>query len=244
MTEPYFSEGMSLLYQGDCLEVMASLPDGCVDMVLTDPPYGSTKCKWDTVIPFEPMWEQLTRISKQLAAIVLMASQPFTSAMILSNIEMYKYCWVWNKKKGGSPLTSKIRPIRITEDVVVFGKGKVNYFPKMTDRDRPKSRGKNSRKTETTENAFKEDKVYTQRYPKSILEISNANQRGKVHPTQKPVALMEYLVETYTEEGDMVLDFTMGSGTTGVACKSLNRCFLGIELDEKYCEIAAERIST
>ena len=231
------------LLQGDCLEVMKDIPDGSVDMVLTDPPYGTTACKWDSVIPFEPMWEQLKRVTKKNGAIVMMAAQPFTSALIMSNTKMFKYCWVWDKKKGGSPLLSKVQPLRVTEDVVVFGLGKVFYKPIMTLRDKPVSRGRNKGvRSGTTGNAFVEEKVYTHKYPKNILEVSNANQRGKVHPTQKPVALMEYLIKTYTNEGETVLDFTMGSGTTGVACVNTGRDFIGIELDETYFGIAQDRI--
>ena len=232
------------LIQGDCLEKMKDIPDGSVDMVLTDPPYGTTACKWDSVIPLEPMWEQLKRVIKPNGAIVLTASQPFTTALIASNYEMFKYCWVWDKKKGGNPLLSKIQPIRVTEDVTVFGKGKLTYNPIMTERENPKRRGGNTGKvSETTGNSFTEDKIYTHKYPKNIIEVSNANQRGKVHPTQKPVALMEYLICTYTNEGETVLDFTMGSGTTGVACINTNRNFIGIELDEGYFKIAQDRIN-
>ena len=234
---------MLLLMNGDCLEKIKCIDSGSVDMIMTDPPYGTTACKWDLAIPLEPMWKQLKRLIKLNDAIVMTASQPFTTTLIASNMKMFKYCWVWNKKKGGSPLLSKIQPIRITEDVVVFGKGKVNYYPIMTDRDKPRKRGKNTGKvSETTGNVFTEDKVYTQWYPKSILEISNANQEKKAHPTQKPVALMEYLIKTYTNEGETVLDFAMGSGTTGVACRNLSRDFIGIEKDKKYFEIAQERI--
>ena len=231
------------LYKGDCLEEMKQIPDGSVDMVMTDPPYGTTCCKWDAIIPLEPMWEQLKRVIKPNGAIVMTASQPFTTILIASNMKMFKYCWVWDKKKGGSPLLSKIQPLRITEDVVVFGKGKVTYNPIMTLRDKPKRRGKNKgTASETTNNAFIEDKVYTHRYPKNIIEVSNANQRGRVHPTQKPVALMEYLIKTYTNEGGTVLDFTMGSGTTGCACVNQNRNFIGIEMDSDYFNIALDRI--
>ena len=159
-------------------------------------------------------------------------------------MKMFKYCWVWNKKKGGNPLISKIQPIRITEDIVVFGKRKINYYPIMVDRDKPRMRGKNrGKKSETTGNAFISDKVYTQLYPKSILEISNANQENKVHPTQKPVVLFEYLIKTYTNEGDLVLDNCAGSGTTGVACKNLSRNFILIEKEPKYIDTIYKRLN-
>ena len=231
------------LMNGDCLERMKEIPSGSVDMVLADVPYGTTACKWDSIIPLEPMWEQLKRIIKPSGAIVMTASQPFTTTLISSNMKMFKYCWVWDKKKGGSPLLSKIQPLRVTEDVVVFGGVRTTYNPIMVERDKPVRRGGNTGKvSETTNNAFTEDKVYTHKYPKNILEVSNANQLGKVHPTQKPVALMEYLIKTYTNEGETVLDFTAGSFTTGVACKNLNRKFIGIELDDHYFEIGKNRI--
>jgi site-specific DNA-methyltransferase (adenine-specific) len=229
------------LMRGDCLELMKEIPAGSVDMILTDPPYGTTACKWDSVIPFEPMWEQLNRVIKPNGAIVLFGSEPFSSALRMSNIKNYKYDWVWDKKKGGNPFLSKIQPIKITENILIFN-SKI-YYPIMTDRDKPKKRGKNKGNvSETTNNAFTENKEYTQKYPKNIIEISNASQVGKVHPTQKPVALMEYLIKTYTNEGETVLDFTMGSGSTGVACVNTNRDFIGIELDEGYFTIAEKRI--
>jgi len=234
------------LIQGDCLEEMKGIPDGSIDMVLTDPPYGTTACKWDSVIDFELMWEQLNRIIKPNGAIVLFGSEPFSSALRMSNIKNYKYDWIWDKKKGGSPLLSKIMPLKTFENIMVFEKSnkKVNYYPIMIKRDKPKSRGSNKgNKSLTTNNAFIENKVYTHKYPKAILEISNASQINKVHPTQKPLALMEYLIKTYTNEGELVLDFTMGSGTTGVACTNLNRNFIGIELDKEYFKIAEKRIN-
>jgi site-specific DNA-methyltransferase (adenine-specific) len=157
---------------------------------------------------------------------------------------MFKYEWVWNKKKGGNPLLSKKQPIKITENIVVFSEGRTNYYPQMTPREKPVRRGKNKgTKSATTNNAFTEDKEYTEYYPKNIIEISNASQINKLHPTQKPVALMEYLIKTYTNEEETVLDFTMGSGTTGVAAKKLNRNFIGIELDPEYFAIAEKRIN-
>lgn len=232
------------LIQGDCSEKMKDIPDKSIDMILCDLPYGTTACKWDTIIPFEPLWEQYKRIIKDNGAIVLFGSQPFTTTLIASNMKMFKYCWVWDKKKGGSPLLSKIQPIRVTEDVAVFGKGKLTYNPIMTEREKPKRRGGNTGKvSETTGNSFTEDKIYTHKYPKNIIEVSNANQRGKAHPTQKPVALMEYLIKTYTNEGETVLDNCMGSGTTGVACINTNRNFIGIELDPEYFKIAEKRIN-
>ena len=241
----YYKDEYIRLFQGDCLEVMDKLIEKGIkfDAVITDPPYGTTACKWDAIIPFNEMWERLNKLITNNGAIILNASQPFTSALIMSNPKMFKYCWVWNKKKGGSPLLSKIQPIRVTEDIVIFGKNKITYNPIMIPRDKPKSRGKNTGKiSETTNNAFIEDKIYTEYYPKNILEISNANQRDKFHPTQKPVDLLEYLINTYTNENELILDFTCGSGTTLLASRNLKRKCIGIELEEKYCEIAKNRL--
>lgn len=240
----YISEDKNIrLYNGDCLELMDRLIEKGVkvDAVITDPPYGTTACKWDSVIPFEEMWKRLKLLRKDNTPIVLFGSEPFSSMLRCSNLKEYKYDWVWDKKKGGNPLLSKKQPIKVHELIHIFYRH--NYYPIMTPRDKVKYRGKNRGKiSETTNNCFSEDKAYTHKYPKSILEYSNANQKGKLHPTQKPVELLEYLIKTYTNEGDTVLDFTMGSGSTGVACKNLNRKFIGIELDEKYFDISVQRI--
>jgi len=232
------------LYKGDCLEVMKQIESGSIDAIITDPPYGTTACKWDSVIPFDLMWEQLNRIIKTNGAIVLFGSEPFSSALRMSNIKNYKYDWVWNKKLGGNSMLVKYQPYKIHELIHVFSsEGKANYKPLMETRG--DVRIKNG-KTKNKDNAFSvEGADYIKNntyYPKSILEISNAKRTGRVHPTQKPVALMEYLIKTYTNENETVLDFTMGSGTTGVACKNTNRNFIGIEQDEKYFEIAKQRI--
>ena len=236
------------LMQGDCLERMKEIPDGSVDMILADPPYGTTACKWDSVIPLEPMWEQLKRVIKPDGAIVITASQPFTSILINSNIKEYKYNWVWNKVLPRGHLNAKKMPLRIFEDVCVFYRKPCTYNPQKTS-------GHNRKIAHTVyEKSGDGTQVYgkemrnthydsSERYPTGIIEFSTANQRGKVHPTQKPVALMEYLIKTYTNEGETVLDFTMGSGTTGVACKNLDRKFIGIELDETYFNVAKERIT-
>ena len=227
----------------DCLDGMKLIPDKSVDMILCDLPYGITTCKWDTVIPFEPLWEQYKRIIKDNGAIVLFGSEPFSSNLRMSNLKMFKYDWIWDKKKGGNPLLSKIQPIKTYEIISVFGKGKVNYYPIMVDRDKPKARGKNKgNMSETTNNVFTENKIYTKYYPKAIIEYSNANQRNKLHPTQKPVPLCEYLIKTYTNEGETVLDNCMGSGTTAIACINTKRNYIGFELSEEYCKIAEERI--
>lgn len=235
------------LMQGDCLELMKTIPDGSVDMVLTDPPYGTTACKWDSVIPFEPMWEQLKRVTKKNGAIVMTASQPFTSALVMSNVKMFKYCWVWEKNTITGFMQAKTKPLKSHEDVLVFGNFKVaaQYF------DGVYNHGAESIGDKTYNNARAKDHITGNRsagvansskgYPKDVLRFDSA--KSTVHPTQKPIALMEYLIKTYTNEGETVLDFTMGSGSTGVAAKNLNRSFIGIELDENYYNIAKERIN-
>ena len=232
------------LIHGDCLEEMKNIEDGSVDMILTDPPYGTTACKWDAVIPLDLMWEQLKRIIKPSGAIVMTASQPFTTTLIASNMEMFKYCWVWDKKKAGNIFLAKIQPMKIHEDVVVFGLRTPAYYPIMVKRDKIKSSKNYGTGKAMGGNGTKENKTYTYTHknPVSIIEASNASQKGKVHPTQKPIALMEYLIKTYTNAGEAVLDFTMGSGTTGVACKRLGRDFIGIEKDAGYFDIACKRM--
>mgnify|MGYP003477871722 FL=1 len=235
------------LMLGDCLERMKEIPDGSVDMILADPPYGTTACKWDSVIPLAPMWEQLKRVIKPNGAIVLMAAQPFTSALCASNFGGFKYCAVWDKKIPAGMSYARFRPMQQHEDIVVFAKNgeKLNYIPQVTQRDRPIKKGGNKFSEVAPIAACKDGAVfkkeYTTKQPTTIMQFDKVR-KGAVHPTQKPVALMEYLIKTYTLEGETILDFTMGSGTTGVACKNLNREFIGIEKDEKYFEIARARI--
>jgi len=228
------------LLLGDCLEEMKKIPDGSIDLVLTDPPYGTTACRWDTVIPFEPMWEQLKRVTKKNGAIVLFGSQPFTSALVMSNVKMFKYEWVWEKSKATGFLDCKLKPLNNVEEVLVFSNGKTNYFPQMIKGKLHRNGGGRTGPAQVygkfTDRKSSETDLY---YPKRI--ISFTTEHG-LHPTQKPVALMEYLIKTYTNENESVLDFTMGSGTTGAACKNLNRNFIGIELDPTYFEIAKKRI--
>ena len=234
------------LMQGDCLDRMKEIPDGSVDMVLADPPYGTTQCKWDSVIPFEPMWEQLKRVLKHNGAIVMTASQPFTSALVMSNVKMFKYCWVWDKvNRPTGHLNAKKMPLRQTEDVVVFYSNPPSYNPQMTQGKPYTATG--SKQSSNYGSQVKSTTVCADglRYPRELIRIA-ADERGtvgRIHPTQKPVALMEYLIKTYTNEGETVLDFTMGSGTTGVAAKNLGRSFIGIELDQDYFEIAKGRIN-
>lgn len=231
------------LLQGDCLKLMAGIPDGSVDMILCDLPYGTTACKWDTVIPFEPLWAHYKRLIKPKGAVVLFGSEPFSSLLRASNLSKFKYDWIWDKKKSGNPLLSKIQPLKTFEIISVFGDAGARYYPQMVARDKPKNRGKNRGvASDTTGNAFTEDKTYTHYYPKAVLEFSNADQSGRIHPTQKPVPLCEYLIRTYTCEGETVLDNCMGSGTTGVAAANTLRQFIGIEQDEKYFQIARDRI--
>jgi len=233
------------LIKGDCLERMKEIEDGSVDMVLTDPPYGTTACKWDSIIPLEPMWEQLKRVIKPNGAIVMTASQPFTSTLIMSNTKMFKYCWVWEKTRASNPYLAKQQPLRAHEDVVVFGVGCPIYYPQKTDGPEytiSKKAGGRVAGDKKTNNSNYSGKKQGGRYPRTVQRISNSSAEVGLHPTQKPVALMEYLIKTYTQENEIVLDFTMGSGTTGVACKNLNRSFIGIEMDDKYFEIAKERI--
>jgi site-specific DNA-methyltransferase (adenine-specific) len=233
------------LFNADCLDSMATLPAGSVDLVLTDPPYGTTACKWDSIIPLEPMWEQLKRLTKKNGAIVLTASQPFTTTLISSNMKMFKYCWVWEKDIATNFLNAKKQPLRKHEDVLVFYIKQPMYSPQFTEgkpydvTDSKRTFGSQTGDLSVTKGGHRSVSD-GKRYPLSIQKI---NTEKGLHPTQKPVKLMEYLIKTYTNEGETVLDFTMGSGTTGVACKNLNRNFIGIEKDEKYFEIAKARIN-
>ena len=239
--------------RGDCLELMQALDDNSVDMILCDLPYGTTACKWDSVIPFEPLWTQYRRVAKPNAAIVLTASQPFTSALVMSNRQEFAHAWVWDKGVGANFAQAGRMPLKTVEDVLVFCKSKKNprYFPIKTVRETPMTKGVSSNKNsgEATgrirgkaKDAFA-GKVYEDAFPSSILKFSSrsADARG-LHPTQKPVALMEYLIRTYTNQGDVVMDNCMGSGTTGVACGNLMRGFIGFEQDEKYFTLARDRV--
>ena len=230
------------LMMGDCLERMAEIEDGSVDLVLTDPPYGTTACKWDAVIPFEPMWGQVWRVLKPNGAAVFTASQPFTSSLVMSGVGRFKYSWQWKKSNLTNFLNAKKQPLRCFEDVLVFGRGQGTYNPAMEETGNRKVSRRTGTKTSVYGVADKET-FYdsSMRYPTQMLEFPNRIE-GTLHPTQKPVALMEYLIRTYTNEGETVLDFTMGSGTTGVACANTNRNFIGIERDPAYFQIAKDRI--
>jgi site-specific DNA-methyltransferase (adenine-specific) len=248
----------SVLHCGDCLEVMPEIPAGSVDMVLCDLPYGTTACKWDSVIPFEPLWAEYWRVATGLAAIVLTASQPFTTALVASQIEHFKYEWIWEKPMASGFAHAKNRPLKAHENILVFSRGvtvhasqssqRMCYNPQMSS-GAPYQKTKKRQNTESSMGErpshpqLIEQKSEGTRYPRSVVNISNPN-GGSVHPTQKPVALMEYLIKTYTNEGDTVLDNCMGSGTTGVACMRTGRNFIGIERDETYFKIAQERINS
>ena len=238
------------LYQGDCLEVMKDIEDRSVDLILTDPPYGTTACKWDRVIPFEPMWEQLNRIIKPRNAIVLFSTQPFTSKLICSNIDDFKYCWTWDKGRVGGFTSAKLKPLKLFEDICVFSKGKTAncnknnmfYYPQGLIEVNKVSRSSND-KSSTGYARPSQAEYYNQQYtnyPKQLIKFNL--DKNRVHPTQKPVALLEYLIKTYTLEGETVLDFTMGSGSCAVGALNTNRKFIGIELDENYFAIAENRI--
>jgi len=246
------------LRHGDCLELMKDIPDGSVDMVLADPPYGTTACKWDSIIPLEPMWEQLKRVTKKNSAIVMTASQPFTSNLVMSQPAWFKYSWVWRKNRATGHVHAKNKPMKQHEDVCVFSSGntlhkgqsenRMNYYPQGLKK---LEAGVMRRRNDAGDSAVmskrkshKETTATHTNYPISVIDFPvDVNNGARVHPTQKPVALMEYMIKTYTNEGETVLDFTMGSGTTGVACKNMNRNFIGIEIDPDYFKIAEERIS-
>jgi len=246
------------LHKGDCLEVMDELiaKGVVVDAIITDPPYGTTACKWDSVIPFNEMWERLNKLIKPNGAIVLFGSEPFSSALRMSNIKNYKYDWVWVKNRPYGTMLAKIQPMRNIENIVVFYKKQCLYNRQMIKRTEKEfkacyrknnSISRNKEQMKHTVNPLIRQSKERQWYkpPVQTLNFSlDFKRNGKSHPTQKPVALMEYLIKTYTNESETVLDFTMGSGSTGVAAKNLNRNFIGIELDENYFNIAKERIET
>ena len=242
---------LNRIYNEDCLEGMKRIPDKSIDMILCDLPYGTTACKWDTIIPFEPLWEQYERVIKDNGAIVLTASQPFTSALVMSNPKLFRYQWVWKKSKCGNFQLTKYQPLKYTEDVLVFSKERHNYYPILRDApESTKQRRKYSYEGSKDLGGIKHmaSGEYKQKFvngkdkinPSNLIEFKNVIRN--IHPTQKPVALCEYLIKTYTNEGETVLDNCMGSGTTAIACINTNRNFIGFELDPAYCAIAEERI--
>jgi len=230
------------LIKGDCLKEMDRLiAEGViVDAIITDPPYGTTACKWDSVIPFDEMWKRLNKLIKPNGAIVLFGSEPFSSALRMSNIKNYKYDWVWEKEQGANFMNVKYQPYKVHENILIFSNKSHFYKPQKT-KGKPYISGKglsgeavgNVKKVQTKNNG--------DRFPRSVQKFTTDKSKSK-HPTQKPLELMEYLIKTYTNENELVLDFTMGSGTTGVACKNLNRRFIGIEKEKNYFNIAKKRI--
>lgn len=230
------------LLQGDCLELMKQIPDKSIDLILCDLPYGTTQNKWDTVIPFDKLWAQYNRIIKDNGAILLFGKQPFTSQLINSNLKIYKYNLIWKKNNHDNPLQAKRRFLNITEDIVVFYKKQCCYNPQgLVKVDKiTKQGGRGNLMVQASGDRPDEYKQEYTNYPRNILEF--ARDAKNIHPTQKPVALLEYLIKTYTNEGDVVLDNCMGSGSTGVACQNTNREFIGMELDEKYFKVACERL--
>jgi site-specific DNA-methyltransferase (adenine-specific) len=237
---------------GDCLERMKEIPDGSVDMILADPPYGTTHCKWDTVIDLDLMWEQLKRITKPTGLVALTASQPYSSVLTCSNLKMFKHEWLWIKNRGSNFANTVREPMKEHEVVLIFSKGKWTYNQQRQERtggglSRAKYEVEHNSQDRQTYRKFEgrlAHKISDLRVPSSWQKFNIASGKEKTkHPTQKPVELMEYLIKTYTNEGETVLDFCMGSGTTGVAAKNLNRSFIGIELDETYFNISKERIN-
>lgn len=237
------------ILQGDCLEVMPTLQTGSVDAIITDLPYGTTNCEWDAVIPFVEMWEQVERILKPHGAFVTTANQPFTSALVMSNVKWFKWEDVWEKSRSTGHLNARIMPLRWHENVLVFGEGKITYNPQLIkkpkDKIRPKSRHIKSDCYGTYGETAGRLIPFDMSFPGSIIKHIESTNRGEwgYHPTQKPVALYEYLIRTYTNEGETVLDICMGSGTTGIAAKQTGRKFIGIEKEPKYFRVAEARIS-
>ena len=229
-------------YLGDCLEVMKEIPDGVVDMLLVDLPYGTTACSWDSIIPLDKLWEQYNRICKENAAMVFTCSPPFTFVLAMSNIKKFKHEWIWNKVKPGAFAIAKYRPLRQHEDILVFCNGKLNYMPIMVPQKLRKGKIYASSNSASVKYNDGKERTYDEKYPKTIIEFSNANNKDKIHPTQKPVELFEYLIKTYTNEGDLVLDNTAGSGTTAIAAENTGRKWVCIEQNEEYATKAVERI--
>ena len=233
------------LMHGDCLEMMNLIPDGSVDMVLCDLPYGTTQNKWDAVIPFDQLWSEYKRVGKPNCAYVLTAAQPFTSAVVISNLSEFKYQWVWEKSRPTGHMNAKKQPLRNHEDVLVFYAAQPTYNPQF-GKGKPNHVNSKPKVKSSSDNYGAQyevvEEITDRKYPKTVIQFPVLSPTDVVHPTQKPVALMEYLIRTYTNEGDTVLDNTMGSGTTGVACVTTGRKFIGIERDDKYFAIAQRRI--
>jgi site-specific DNA-methyltransferase (adenine-specific) len=231
------------IYLGDCLDTMKQIDDQSIDMILCDLPYGTTQCKWDSVIPIMALWARYKRIVKKDGAIVLTCQQPFTSHLIMSAASIYRYNWVWRKSKATGFLDAKRRPLNNIEDIAVFSIGASRYFPQMTEGKAHKNGVNTRNKRVEVYNSFVDTPIYESNayYPQRVIEF--AVEQKPIHPTQKPVPLFEYLIRTYTNENDLVLDNCIGSGTTAIACINTNRRYIGIEKDEKYYEIANNRIA-
>jgi len=236
----------SALFQGDCLDIMPLIPDKSVNLILADLPYGTTEAKWDSIIPLEKLWNEYKRVIMDAGAIILTAREPFTSKLVISNLKGYKHKWIWNKKQSGSFANAKFMPLQIEEDILVFTKNgeKVNYYPQMR-KGKMRKKGGSKKQIETMSKFIQPEffKYSDEYYPVNILEDypNCSNKANNKHPTQKPLELMKYLISTYSNENDMVLDNTMGSGTTCLAAKELNRKFIGIEKEANYYEIACRR---
>lgn len=241
---------INTIINGDCLEIMKQISDCSIDMILCDLPYGTTACKWDTIIPFEPLWEQYERIIKNNGAIVLTASQPFTSALVMSKVNLFKYEWIWVKDKPSNFALANRMPMKYHENVLVFYKNQPIYNKQLEKRkgsgkERLKYPVDNSNRKSEHQNIQDNIKYFDQnlKNPSSVQEFSTGRRNDIIHPTQKPVSLFEYLIKTYTNEGELVLDNCIGSGTTAIACLNTKRKFIGIEKELKYCEIAQRRLS-
>lgn len=237
-----------MILQGDCLTLMKQIPDGSVDMILADLPYGTTQCKWDVVIPFEPLWEQYERIIKNNGAIVLFGAEPFSSYLRLSNIKLYKYDWVWDKIKGTGFLNANKQPMRNHELISVFYKSQCTYNPQKTKDHARKVSSAHHKRNSTKTQIYGDHELVgydsTERYPRSILKFSTDTQSSSIHPTQKPVDLCRYLIRTYTNQGETVLDNVAGSGTTAEACILENRNFIVMEKDPIHFQTMKQRIET
>lgn len=241
------------LFHGDCLDILPTLEAQSIDAVIADPPYGTTYCPWDSIIPFDVMWRELYRVIKPMGVAVLFGSQPFTSALVMSNPKRFKWEDIWNKEFGSDWPRANEKPLKSHENILVFANGRITYNPQKTQREKPRDRRNESQRAiyNSAHRSFNSkqvttQKIYTDKFPLSVITVSaqaaECNNTNRLHPTQKPLALLEYLVRTYTNEGDTVLDFTMGSGTTGHACVNTGRNFIGIEKEQNYYDIASARL--
>lgn len=236
---------LNRIHQMECIEGMKLIPDGSIDMILCDLPYGTTQCSWDTIIPLDLLWEQYERVIKENGAIVLFGSQPFTSSLIMSNPKIFKYCWYWDKVRGVGHLNAKKQPMKSVEEICVFYKKQCTYNPQMRDRESPrKSKNRNTQEVYGKTQDHFEGEVLDKKYPVTLVQYSKSNQKDfTLHPTQKPIELCEYLIKTYSNENEIILDNCMGSGTTAIASINLNRKWIGFELEPKYVEISNKRIN-